>query len=58
MNEVKIYQLAKELMIDSKRLVEEARRMGCGVSVPSNSLPVEIARKIREKYAGRGTGTG
>jgi translation initiation factor IF-2 len=47
---VRIYDLAKELKLDTKRLIEEVRREGVDVSVPSNSVSKELADKIRNKY--------
>src|SRR6185369_15221896 len=47
---VRIYDLAKELKLDTKRLIEEVRREGVDVSVPSNSVSKELAEKIRNKY--------
>src|SRR5919109_165853 len=49
-SKVRIYDLAKELKLDTKRLIEEVRREGVDVSVPSNSVSKELAEKIREKY--------
>jgi 5-methylcytosine-specific restriction protein B len=49
-SKVRLFDLAKELKIDTKRLIEEARREGVDVSVPSNSISKELAEKIREKY--------
>ncbi|HVG39108.1 MAG TPA: translation initiation factor IF-2 N-terminal domain-containing protein, partial [Pyrinomonadaceae bacterium] len=49
-SKVRIYDLAKELKLDSKRLIEEVRREGVDASVPSNSIPKELADKIRSKY--------
>ena len=49
-SKVRIYDLAKELKIDTKRLIEEVRREGVDVSVPSNSVSKELAEKIRDKY--------
>ena len=49
-SKVKIYDLAKELKLDTKRLIEEVRREGVDVSVPSNSVSKELAEKIRNKY--------
>ncbi|MEJ7617350.1 MAG: translation initiation factor IF-2 [Pyrinomonadaceae bacterium] len=49
-SKVRIYDLAKELKLDSKRLIEEVRREGIDVSVPSNSVSKELADKIRGKY--------
>jgi translation initiation factor IF-2 len=47
---VRLYDLAKELKLDTKRVIEDVRREGLDVSVPSNSIPKEIADKIRNKY--------
>jgi translation initiation factor IF-2 len=47
---VRIYDLAKELKQDTKRVMEELRREGADVSVPSNSVAKELADKIRNKY--------
>jgi translation initiation factor IF-2 len=47
---VRIYDLAKELKQDTKRIMEELRREGADVSVPSNSVPIALAEKIRNKY--------
>jgi hypothetical protein len=49
-NKVRIYDLAKELKQDTKRVMEELRREGADVSVPSNSVSKEIADKVRNKY--------
>src|SRR2546425_10613686 len=49
-NKVRLYDLAKELKLDTKRLIEEVRREGVYVSVPSNSISKELSEKIREKY--------
>ena len=49
-SKVRIYDLAKELKLDTKRLIEEVRREGVDVSVPSNSVSKELAEKIRNKY--------
>ena len=50
MGKVRIYDLAKELKLESKKILEDARRMGVDVSVPSNTLDDNIAAKIREMY--------
>src|SRR5207237_6395307 len=42
--------LAKELKLETKRLIEEVRREGFDVSVPSNTVPKELADKIRNRY--------
>jgi translation initiation factor IF-2 len=49
-NKVRIYELAKEVKKEPKQIIEDARRFGVDVSVPSNSVPKEIAERIREKY--------
>lgn len=49
-SKIRLYDLAKELKLDTKRLIEEVRREGIDVSVPSNSISKELAEKIRNKY--------
>jgi serine/threonine-protein kinase len=49
-SKIRLYDLAKELKLDTKRLIEEVRREGVDVSVPSNAISKELAEKIREKY--------
>src|SRR3954466_5616866 len=49
-SKIRIYDLAKELKMESKRLIEEVRREGVDVSVPSNSVSKELADKIRNRY--------
>jgi translation initiation factor IF-2 len=49
-NKIRIYDLAKELKLDNKKVIEDARREGIDVSVPSNSVPTEVAERIRAKY--------
>jgi translation initiation factor IF-2 len=49
-NKIRIYDLAKELKLDNKKVIEDARREGIDVSVPSNTLPFEVAERIRTKY--------
>ncbi|CAN5660274.1 translation initiation factor IF-2 [soil metagenome] len=49
-SKIRIYDLAKELKLDTKRLIEEVRREGVDVSVPSNSVSKELAERIRNKY--------
>ena len=47
---VRIYDLSKEIKQGTKRIIEELRREGADVSVPSNSVSKELADKIRDKY--------
>jgi translation initiation factor IF-2 len=49
-NKVRIYDLAKELKLESKKVLDDARLMGVDVNVPSNSVDEVIAARIREKY--------
>ncbi len=49
-SKVRLYDLAKDLKLDTKRLIEEVRREGVDVNVPSNSISKELAEKIRNKY--------
>ncbi|MEQ1923492.1 MAG: translation initiation factor IF-2 N-terminal domain-containing protein, partial [Pyrinomonadaceae bacterium] len=47
---IRIYDLAKEVKQDTKRVMEDLRREGVDVSVASNSVPYEVAEKVRGKY--------
>ncbi len=49
-SKVRIYDLARDLKQDTKRIMEELRREGADVSVPSNSVSKELAEKIRNRY--------
>ncbi|MBS1812376.1 MAG: translation initiation factor IF-2 [Acidobacteria bacterium] len=50
MSKVRIYELARELKLESRKVLEDARRLGVDASVPSNTLDDAIADKIREMY--------
>jgi len=50
MGKVRVYELAKELKLENRKVIEDARRLGVDVSVPSNTLPDAVADKIREMY--------
>jgi translation initiation factor IF-2 len=50
MKKVRIYELAKELRLEGRKVLEDARRFGADVSVPSSSVDAAIAEKIRELY--------
>jgi len=52
-SKIRLYDLAKELKLDTKRLIEEVRREGVDVSVPSNSVSKELAEKIRTNISPR-----
>jgi translation initiation factor IF-2 len=47
---VRVYDLAKELKLENRKIIDDARRFGVIVSVPSNTLDDNIADKIRELY--------
>ena len=47
---VRVYDLARELKQDTKRIIEDLKREGADVDVPSNSVSVELAEKVRVKY--------
>lgn len=47
---IRIYDLAREVKQDTKRVMEDLRREGADVSVASNSVPFEIAERVRNKY--------
>ncbi|MBX3244544.1 MAG: translation initiation factor IF-2 [Acidobacteria bacterium] len=47
---IRVYDLARELKQDTKRVMEDLRREGADVSVPSNSVSGELAEKVRLKY--------
>ncbi len=49
-NKVRVYDLAREVKQDTKRIIEDLRREGADVDVPSNSVSKELADKIRNKY--------
>src|SRR3954463_13962296 len=47
---IRIYDLAREVKQDTKRVMEDLRREGIDVSVASNTVPFEVAEKVRNKY--------
>ena len=47
---IRIYDLARDLKQDAKRVLEDLRREGADVSVPSNSVSMELAEKVRLRY--------
>lgn len=48
---IRLYDLAKDLGVDTKRLIHEIRSLGVDVSVPSNSISKTLANQIRDKYS-------
>ena len=49
-SKIRLYDFAKELKIDTNRLIEEVRREGVNVSVPSNAISKDLAERIRHRY--------
>ena len=47
---IRIYDLARELKQDTKRVMEDLRREGADVSVASNSVTFDIAEKVGLDY--------
>ena len=47
---IRVYDLAREIKQDTKRVMEDCRREGADVSVASNSVSYDIAEKVRNKY--------
>jgi len=47
---MRVCDLAKALKLDNKRVMEDARREGVDVRVPSNAVPSDVARRICDKY--------
>jgi translation initiation factor IF-2 len=58
MSKVRIYDLAKELKVDSKKVMEDVRRFGVDVRVASNTVSDEIAEKVRSLYFPKRTVSG
>jgi translation initiation factor IF-2 len=50
MTKIRLYELAKQLKLEPRKVIEDARRMGIDVRVPSNSVSDEEAERIRSKY--------
>jgi translation initiation factor IF-2 len=50
MKRVRLYELAKELRLDTRQVVADARRLGAMVSSPSSSVDEKTADRIRELY--------
>ena len=52
---VRVYELAKELGIDSKALVKELTAMGEFVRSPSSTIEAPVVRKVREAFPQQAT---
>lgn len=47
---IRVYDLAKELRINIRRIMDDVKREGINVKVASNTIPINIADRIRSKY--------
>lgn len=47
---IRVYNLAKTLKQAPKRIIEDIQREGVNIEVASNSVSIELAEKIRNKY--------
>jgi len=50
MKRVRLYELAKELRLETRQVVVDARRLGAMVNSPSSSVDEKTADRIRELY--------
>src|SRR5262245_16055770 len=50
MKRVRLYELSKELKLETRQVVADARRFGAMVSSPSSSVDEKTADRIRELY--------
>lgn len=50
MGKIRVYELAKQLHLEPKRVIEDAHRLGINVSLPANTLTEQEAELIRSKY--------
>lgn len=50
MSKVRVYDLAKELKVDSKKVMDDLRRLGVDVRVASNTVEDDIADRVRQQY--------
>jgi translation initiation factor IF-2 len=50
MKRMRLYELAKELRLETRQVVADARRFGAMVSSPSSSVDEKTADRIRELY--------
>jgi translation initiation factor IF-2 len=50
MSKVRVYDLAKELKVDSKKVMDDLRRLGVDVRVASNTVEDDIAARVRQQY--------
>jgi translation initiation factor IF-2 len=50
MKRVRLYELAKELRLETRQVIADARRLGAMASSPSSSVDESVANRIRELY--------
>src|SRR5215813_10448971 len=50
MKKVRLYELAKELRLETRQVIADARRFGAMVSSSSNSVDEKVANRVRELY--------
>jgi translation initiation factor IF-2 len=50
MKRIRLYELAKELRLESRQVVADARRLGAMAGSPSSSVDESVANRIRELY--------
>src|SRR5215813_7771533 len=50
MKKVRLYELARELRMETRQVLADARRFGAMVSSPSSSVDEKTANRIRELY--------
>jgi len=53
MAKVRVYQLAKELGLDSRELLAMVKDMGEYAKSASSTLNMHVVRKVRERVAGQ-----
>jgi translation initiation factor IF-2 len=49
MKKVRIYDLAKELRLEGRKVIEDARRFGADASVPSSSVDDAVRRFVESR---------
>lgn len=52
MPKIRVYELAKELGVESKTILSEAKDLGEFVRSASSTLESAVVRRLREKLAG------
>ncbi|WP_159810774.1 translation initiation factor IF-2 N-terminal domain-containing protein, partial [Cellulomonas citrea] len=55
MSKVRVYELAKELGVDSKALMAKLNELGEFVRTPSSTIEPPVVRKLRSAYPAGGS---